>query len=109
MEDQERRFLIALAEMVLRQDVMLTAISKMFFLRFQTLEDSRRMRAQLEMLPDSPEKFEKLEKLSALERSVDYSAETRVLTDLLSRQESFHEKLEASLNALKASLPPDSL
>jgi hypothetical protein len=106
MLHEERLFQISLAEFALKQAEMQAMFSKMVLLRFQNLEDTRKMRAQLERLPDSDEKAAIAAQLSVLESSVDVSADTKILTGLLARQESDHEKMEALLKTLRASLPP---
>ena len=106
MDYYERRFQIWLAEFVLQQAAMQSMFSRMVLVRFQNLEAARRLRAQLDRSPDSAEKTSIFEQLSALEASIDSTAETQALTALLARQESDHEKIEAALAALRASLPP---
>jgi hypothetical protein len=108
MNQDDAKIYVSLADFVLQQDVMLIALSKLVLVRFQGLEDTRRIRAHLEQMPDSGEKIATAERLSDLERTIDFSAQTRSLKDLLAARESVHEKLEAVVTTLRASFPPDS-
>ena len=106
MTYEERLFQISMAEFVLRQAEMQAMFSRMVVGRFQSDEAARRLRAQLERLPDSTEKASIFDQLSTLEASIDSTAETKALIAVLARQESDHEKMQACLASLRASLPP---
>ena len=83
MSQEDAKIFVSLSDFVLQQDLLLTALAKLMMVRFQNLEDTRRMRAQLEQMPDSDNKQAIAESLSALEQQVDSSAETRALQNLL--------------------------
>ena len=108
MSQDDAKVFLSLADFVLQQDVLLTALSKSFLLRFQCLEDVSRLRAEIDRLPAGAERQSALDQFSALVLSSDATERTRLLTDLLAARESAHEQLEAFVERLRASLPPDS-
>jgi uncharacterized protein Yka (UPF0111/DUF47 family) len=108
MTQDDLKIYLSLAQFSLDTAELQSALAKMVLVRFQNLEDTRRMRAQLEQMPESEEKHAIVERLSAVEKSVDDSAETRLLKNFLSRAETGHEHMQAYLSTLRASLPRDS-
>lgn len=106
MNHEDGIFHITMGEFILQQAAIQAAFMKMAMVRFQQLEDTRRMRARLEQSPDSEEKSDIAAKLSALESSIDFFAETKRMINMLWRVESDQEKMGAVLKALRASLPP---
>ena len=104
MNHEDGIFHITMGEFVLQQAAMQAAFMKMAMVRLQQLEDTRRLRARLEQSPESEEKSDIAAKLSALESSVDVSAETKRLVNLLWRAESDQEKMGAVFKDYRASL-----
>jgi hypothetical protein len=108
MNQDDLKNYVSLAQYLLTVSELQIASTKAFLARFEALESSQNLRAQMTLLPESDKLRELRKQLDDADRkaAAGIAATMPQLRDVLASTETGHEHMQAYLKALRASLPP---